>query len=164
MVPHGEVVATRIWLITLFIATKTADGVGSQVLTKMPRQVISMIGIQKPVNVIKNNLFSQATWRHHDYCFYSVASFLFLAEGNWGSWETWQDCSKTCGSGFRLRTRQCNDQSTLNEEEEVEGTSIERETCNDFPCTTTSAAGRTEQISNYCIDIKQYMKKISSFF
>ena len=53
MVPYGEVVATKIWLIPLFIATKTTDGVGLQALTNMPRQVISMIGIQNLVNVIK---------------------------------------------------------------------------------------------------------------
>merc|ERR1712223_373050 len=52
VVPHSEVVATKIWLIPLFIATKTTDGVGSQALTKMPRQVISMIGIQNLVNML----------------------------------------------------------------------------------------------------------------
>ena len=55
MVLHGEVAATKIWWITLSIVMKTTDGVGSQALTKMPRQVISMIGIQNLVNVIKIN-------------------------------------------------------------------------------------------------------------
>ena len=66
MVPHGEVVATKIWLIPLFIATKTTDGVGSQALTKMPRQVISMIGIQNLVNVIKIVFLVRLTDLYHE--------------------------------------------------------------------------------------------------
>ena len=67
---------------------------------------------------------------------------LYLADGHWGSWETWQDCSKTCGTGSRLRTRHCNDPPALNGGEECAGSSFQREPCNDYPCTTTPAPGK----------------------
>ena len=34
--------------------------------------------------------------------------------GNWGSWDTWNNCSHTCGGGVRSRTRLCNDPKPKN--------------------------------------------------
>ena len=27
--------------------------------------------------------------------------------GSWGSWSSWSSCSKTCGEGIEIRTREC---------------------------------------------------------
>ena len=36
-------------------------------------------------------------------------SFLFFVKvnGGWCGWNAWSHCSKSCGSGTKLRTRQC---------------------------------------------------------
>ena len=72
--------------------------------------------------------------------------FCVSADGNWGTWETWGSCSKTCGTGSRLRTRHCNDPPPLNGGEECEGNSFQRETCNDYSCTTTPTPGKSSQL------------------
>merc|ERR1712001_703267 len=30
-------------------------------------------------------------------------------DGNWGSWNAWENCTENCGSGVSNRTRLCND-------------------------------------------------------
>ena len=39
-------------------------------------------------------------------------TFLYIAQfkvdGDWSEWTTWDDCSTTCGSGKKARTRICN--------------------------------------------------------
>ena len=65
----------------------------------------------------------------------------FKADGNWGSWETWGECSKTCGTGSRLRSRECNDPPAMNGGAECVGDNFDQDYCNDYPCTTTPSPG-----------------------
>ena len=58
------------------------------------------------INVLKNIQFTLSI--SFDFCLYLHGIFDYLANGNWGSWETWQDCSVTCGKGYKVRNRQCN--------------------------------------------------------
>ena len=65
----------------------------------------------------------------------------FKADGNWGSWETWGSCSKTCGTGSRLRTRECNDPPPMAGGAECVGDIFDQDYCNDYPCTTRPSLG-----------------------
>ena len=34
-----------------------------------------------------------------------------VVDGNWGTWDNWSICSKTCGIGTHRRIRECNNPS-----------------------------------------------------
>ena len=58
--------------------------------------------------------------------------FISAEEATWGSWNSWQDCSKTCSDGTRTRLRAC---MLLGEpSNDCSGDSSETETCNEGPC------------------------------
>ena len=48
-------------------------------------------------------------------CYHSIVQFTFtlpltkavFSLGSCGGWGSWGGCSKTCGSGFKVRRRQC---------------------------------------------------------
>ena len=50
----------------------------------------------------------------------------------WGDWNSWKDCSKTCGKGIRnrIRVKEVNG----NNERICSGPSSEEEVCNNIPC------------------------------
>ena len=56
----------------------------------------------------------------------------------------------TCGEGVRDRVRVCDDPPPSNGGLNCEGKDQQhqRETCNDYPCTTTPAPGRAERFCN----------------
>lgn len=35
-------------------------------------------------------------------------------DGHWGRWSAWSTCSKTCGNGTKVRSRQCDDPTPAN--------------------------------------------------
>lgn len=49
--------------------------------------------------------FSQ--WCYKGHCMWKNANQL-KQDGNWGPWTKFGSCSRTCGTGVRFRTRQCN--------------------------------------------------------
>jgi len=51
----------------------------------------------------------------------------------WETWQSWSDCSQTCGSGTSLRTRGIR-QTKLGAGNDCEGMATERNTCNRDPC------------------------------
>ncbi|KAL5292663.1 SEMA5A family protein [Megaselia abdita] len=55
-------------------------------------------------------------------------------DGAWGPWGQWSDCTSKCGTGFRLRKRECNDPSPKNGGLPCTGCNIDYETCNNEPC------------------------------
>ena len=59
--------------------------------------------------------------------------FLYK-DGNWGDWSTWSTCSNTCGEGYNVRSRQCNNPIPSNGGSPCEGDGAEQRHCNDRPC------------------------------
>lgn len=56
-------------------------------------------------------------------------------DGGWGPWGQWSACSVSCGGGFRLRRRECNDPPAQNGGQECPGCHVEYEPCNPQQCT-----------------------------
>ena len=46
----------------------------------------------------------------------------------WGSWSSWSSCSKTCGSGWKTRTRKCDSEDC------GDGETSQSEECFSGPC------------------------------
>ncbi|XP_076053538.1 hemicentin-1-like, partial [Oratosquilla oratoria] len=50
-------------------------------------------------------------------------------DGSWSHWQAWSECSETCGTGVRRRTRLCNDPAPLYGGQTCEDDGIEYEEC-----------------------------------
>ena len=55
-------------------------------------------------------------------------------DGGWGSWSPHSSCSKTCGRGYKERTRQCNNPTPLHGGAECSGPPNQIESCNPQAC------------------------------
>ncbi|XP_041049864.1 A disintegrin and metalloproteinase with thrombospondin motifs 2-like [Carcharodon carcharias] len=55
-------------------------------------------------------------------------------DGNWGTWSKFGSCSRTCGTGVRFRTRQCDNPLPSNGGRECSGQSYEYQLCNTEDC------------------------------
>lgn len=55
-------------------------------------------------------------------------------DGGWGPYGSWSECTATCGGGFRLRQRKCDDPAPQNGGVDCIGCSIDYEICNTQPC------------------------------
>ncbi|XP_013411295.1 uncharacterized protein LOC106174328 isoform X9 [Lingula anatina] len=49
--------------------------------------------------------------------------------GNWAPWSAWSDCSQTCGTGNRLRTRTCTNPPPSNNGQTCPGDNLESQNC-----------------------------------
>lgn len=58
--------------------------------------------------------------------------FILTVDGVWMSWESWSDCSATCGYGSRNRSRTC--MEPLYEGAPCPGVDSEIDACNSFSC------------------------------
>jgi hypothetical protein len=56
-------------------------------------------------------------------------------DGDWSAWNTWSNCSRTCGGGIQLRQRQCNNPEPAFGGYNCDGTPTEYQPCNDDRCT-----------------------------
>ncbi|OWK13609.1 ADAMTS3 [Cervus elaphus hippelaphus] len=54
-------------------------------------------------------------WCYKGHCMWKNANQQ-KQDGNWGSWTKFGSCSRTCGTGVRFRTRQCNNPTWAAEE------------------------------------------------
>ncbi|XP_065669702.1 uncharacterized protein LOC105844513 isoform X3 [Hydra vulgaris] len=60
---------------------------------------------------------------------------LCPVDGEWGSWGNYSECNTTCGYGYQIRTRDCNNPSTVGSGTPCQGIhKDEKPECNAFPC------------------------------
>jgi len=57
-----------------------------------------------------------------------------VLHGAWGVWTSWTTCTKSCGTGSRSRTRQCNNPAPINGGNTCSGASSETSACNAHCC------------------------------
>ncbi|XP_054629800.1 A disintegrin and metalloproteinase with thrombospondin motifs 3 isoform X2 [Dunckerocampus dactyliophorus] len=55
-------------------------------------------------------------------------------DGGWGSWSKYGSCSRSCGTGVRFRTRQCNNPVPANGGQDCVGLNYEYQLCNTHDC------------------------------
>ncbi|XP_069105032.1 SCO-spondin-like [Argopecten irradians] len=55
-------------------------------------------------------------------------------DGGWSSYGSWGSCSRSCGTGSRTQTRQCNNPSPAHGGANCAGSSSNSESCNTHPC------------------------------
>ncbi|NXR16754.1 ATS3 metalloproteinase, partial [Cinclus mexicanus] len=55
-------------------------------------------------------------------------------DGHWGPWTKFGSCSRTCGTGVRFRTRQCNNPMPINGGDDCTGVSFEFQLCSTEEC------------------------------
>ena len=62
-------------------------------------------------------------------------SSLVIVDGNWGAWGAYSSCSKTCGTGIKTRSRECDDPAPVGLGEDCSGDTTETALCNTESCT-----------------------------
>ncbi|XP_066942937.1 hemicentin-1-like isoform X1 [Macrobrachium rosenbergii] len=62
-------------------------------------------------------------------------------DGNWSPWDPWSECSVTCGSGVRLRTRYCTAPAPLYGGRPCIGQTVEEEPCKLRDCPVSGGWG-----------------------
>ncbi|XP_030305863.1 A disintegrin and metalloproteinase with thrombospondin motifs 3 [Calypte anna] len=72
-------------------------------------------------------------WCYKGHCMWKNVNQL-KQDGNWGPWTKFGSCSRTCGTGVRFRTRQCNNPMPINGGEDCAGVNFEFQLCNTEEC------------------------------
>ncbi|XP_078310248.1 uncharacterized protein LOC111104257 [Crassostrea virginica] len=54
--------------------------------------------------------------------------------GQWSYWDSWSDCTVSCGGGLRSRNRSCTNPPPKNGGDSCIGISLQSEACNSFMC------------------------------
>eukprot|EP00079_Xenopus_tropicalis_P024320 XP_012816895.1 PREDICTED: hemicentin-1 [Xenopus tropicalis] len=64
----------------------------------------------------------------------SCQNKLCPVDGNWSEWSTWEECSRSCGSGKRTRVRTCSDPPAQEGGKPCIGKAVDVAVCNVKPC------------------------------
>ncbi|XP_041084640.1 A disintegrin and metalloproteinase with thrombospondin motifs 3-like isoform X2 [Polyodon spathula] len=72
-------------------------------------------------------------WCYKGHCMWKNDNQL-KQDGSWGSWAKFGSCSRTCGTGVRFRTRQCNNPTPSNGGQDCPGINYEYQLCNTDEC------------------------------
>ncbi|KAJ6667886.1 hypothetical protein lerEdw1_016207, partial [Lerista edwardsae] len=70
---------------------------------------------------------------------------ILKQDGNWGAWSKYGSCSRTCGTGVRYRTRQCDNPHPANGGRTCFGSSYEFQLCSTHDCPKEYEDFREEQ-------------------
>ncbi|KAK9406511.1 ADAMTS2: ADAM metallopeptidase with thrombospondin type 1 motif 2, partial [Crotalus adamanteus] len=70
---------------------------------------------------------------------------ILKQDGNWGAWSKFGSCSRTCGTGLKFRTRQCDNPHPANGGRTCFGPSYEFQLCNSQDCPDDNEDFREEQ-------------------
>ncbi|XP_034258942.1 A disintegrin and metalloproteinase with thrombospondin motifs 2 isoform X3 [Pantherophis guttatus] len=70
---------------------------------------------------------------------------ILKQDGNWGAWSKFGSCSRTCGTGVKFRTRQCDNPHPANGGRTCFGPSYEFQLCNSEDCPDGDEDFREEQ-------------------
>ncbi|XP_072199268.1 hemicentin-1 isoform X3 [Excalfactoria chinensis] len=73
---------------------------------------------------------------------------LCPVNGNWGPWQTWSQCSASCGGGEQTRTRLCNNPAPLYRGHPCPGDSSQISRCNSQACPGGPSRARGSIIGN----------------
>uniref|UniRef100_U3K103 ADAM metallopeptidase with thrombospondin type 1 motif 3 n=1 Tax=Ficedula albicollis TaxID=59894 RepID=U3K103_FICAL len=72
-------------------------------------------------------------WCYKGHCMWKNTNQL-KQDGHWGPWTKFGSCSRTCGTGVRFRTRQCNNPMPINGGDDCAGVSFEFQLCSTEEC------------------------------
>ena len=75
-----------------------------------------------------SNLFNLDTY---------VLEMLDPVDGQWGEWSSYTSCSRTCGTGYKKRIRNCNNPPSSNGGKDCIGSKTLNTTCNHRECPGT---------------------------
>lgn len=64
------------------------------------------------------------------YIIYINNLFYDTVDGEWSNWKSWSTCSNTCGEGYMMRVRSCNNPSPAYGGKECPDTSYTLQSCN----------------------------------
>uniref|UniRef100_A0A452VI64 ADAM metallopeptidase with thrombospondin type 1 motif 2 n=1 Tax=Ursus maritimus TaxID=29073 RepID=A0A452VI64_URSMA len=70
---------------------------------------------------------------------------ILKRDGNWGAWSPFGSCSRTCGTGVKFRTRQCDNPHPANGGRTCSGLGYDFQLCNSQDCPDSLADFREEQ-------------------
>uniref|UniRef100_A0A3Q2NP72 ADAM metallopeptidase with thrombospondin type 1 motif, 13 n=1 Tax=Fundulus heteroclitus TaxID=8078 RepID=A0A3Q2NP72_FUNHE len=87
-----------------------------------------------------------------------------VVNGSWSSWSAYSTCSRTCGGGVTLRTRECNNPRPAFGGNDCEGPDIEAELCNQQPCGRTQLEFMAEQCSQTDLQPLYLLPNTASFY
>ncbi|KAJ8005481.1 hypothetical protein DPEC_G00118410 [Dallia pectoralis] len=72
-------------------------------------------------------------WCYKGHCMWKNANQV-KQDGSWGSWTKYGSCSRSCGTGVRFRTRQCNNPAPSNGGTDCLGVNYEYQLCKTEEC------------------------------
>uniref|UniRef100_A0AAQ5YVN1 ADAM metallopeptidase with thrombospondin type 1 motif, 3 n=1 Tax=Amphiprion ocellaris TaxID=80972 RepID=A0AAQ5YVN1_AMPOC len=72
-------------------------------------------------------------WCYKGHCMWKNPNQV-KQDGSWGSWSKYGSCSRSCGTGVRFRTRQCNNPAPSNSGQDCPGVNYEYQLCNTDDC------------------------------
>nr|XP_023648460.1 A disintegrin and metalloproteinase with thrombospondin motifs 15-like isoform X2 [Paramormyrops kingsleyae] len=72
-------------------------------------------------------------------------AFRAPVDGKWGKWGVYGVCSRTCGGGVQLASRNCDNPIPANGGKYCQGTRVKYQLCNLEPCPETGRSFREEQ-------------------
>ncbi|XP_015253243.1 PREDICTED: A disintegrin and metalloproteinase with thrombospondin motifs 13 [Cyprinodon variegatus] len=87
-----------------------------------------------------------------------------VVNGSWSSWSEFSSCSRTCGGGVMLRTRECNNPRPAFGGIDCEGPDIEVELCHQQPCEGTQLEFMAEQCSQTDLRPLYLLPNTASFY